>query len=97
MLGIIKVELDIIVNYYFTSKYSTSTNNSVLEYLTYFIISCDTSNIIHSLAHKHLGIYSINLICNTTTFLKSLAANIGYLIVPILDKDMQPQSKCDTF
>ena len=60
-------------------------------------IVCDVSNIIHKLSYRHSCIYSTLLVRDVALFLKRLAADTGYIVVPILDGDVRPQSKRDAF
>ena len=60
-------------------------------------IDCDVSNIIHYLSFKHSSIFSTALVNDVALFLKTLAADSGCIITPILDGDIRPQSKRDAF
>lgn len=59
-------------------------------------IDCDVSNIIHQLSHKHAWVFTVSLVCDIANFLKSLAIE-GFIVTGVLDGDIHPQSKQDTY
>ncbi len=103
MTNVVKIELDLMVKCMLqrrnevpsTTPLTASDASTPSSKQT--IIDCDVSNIIHTIGFRHSGIYSIALVHDTAKFLKSLAANTGYLVVPVLDGDLRPQSKRDAF
>ena len=53
------------------------------------IIDCDVSNIIYTLYFKNKKrVFSVDLVRNVASHLKQLAADTGYVFVPILDGDI---------
>ena len=100
MNNVVKAELDLILNYTKT-KYASNTNttatSSINTLTNQTTIDIDISNVIHTIAFRHSGIYNTNLVRETAKFLQSLAADTGYVVIPVLDGDIRPQSKRESF
>ena len=92
MKYIVIQELDMMVN-----LLSTKFPSSHLPAPNHKTMDCDISNILHKLSFKHSSIFSSALVKDVALFLKLLAADTGYIIVPILDGDVRPQTKRDAF
>ena len=93
MTNVVARELDLMLDFIGT-KYPSNNIPSVSSKRS---IACDLSNIIHSLSHKHSGIFSSALVREVALFLKQLAADTGYTVVAVLDGNVRPQSKRDAF
>jgi len=90
--NVVARELDTIIDL-IHAKFA-SNNTPTRGYKT---IDCDVSNIIHKLSYRNGSIYSIALVRAVAIFLKQLAADTGYVVTPVLDGDVRPQSKRDAF
>ena len=95
MNKVVARELDLMLDY-ISSKHAS---NSIAETsnTTKKSIACDVSNIIHKLAYRRYGNFSTALVRDVANFLKQLAADTGYVVTPILDGDIRPQTKRDAF
>ena len=92
MKYVVARELDMMVDLLsakFPSSHLPAPNHKTMD--------CDVSNILHELSFKHSSIFSSALLKDVALFLKLLAANTGYIIIPILDGDVRPQTKRDAF
>lgn len=57
----------------------------------------DASNILHTLSHKYAKIFSTTLVKDVAIFLKRLASETRFKVNVILDGNICPQIKQDTF
>ena len=93
MTNVVARELDMMVNLGLSKHASDNAPTSAPKKS----IACDISNIIHNLAYGHSCIYDRPLVLSVAEFLKRLAADTGYVVTPVLDGNVRPQSKRDAF
>ena len=95
MTHVVACELDLMLDLV-ESKNATNVS-SHSSTITRRSINCDISNIVHKFLYHHHGLYTAALVRSVAIFLKQLAADTGYVITPIFDGDVRPQTKRDTF
>jgi hypothetical protein len=96
MTNVVARELDMMLDLIF-QKFATDNNVNVPRSIEMKTMDIDVSNIIHKLAYCHSCIYSHALVKNVAMHIKQIAADTGYIVVPVLDGNQRPQSKRDAF
>ena len=78
-----------------------TTENNLFKYcsasLEHKRIDCNVSNKVHILSYCDSKIFFSALVRNIALFLKQLAEDTDYVVTAVLDGEIPPESKRDTF
>ena len=99
MKNVVSNELHIILDFIRKNDTTINTTSNQTSSSTY-TIDCDLSYIAHKLSYTKTCYhckYCNGLVRDTAIFLKTLAADTGFIVVGILDGDKRPHSKRASF